>query len=130
MIINKNDVKYFIIYSLISLSLLLIHYTILTLLKHTTYIKLITETHLFLYLLTLIFSITTKFILKKAKMHTFGYIYLAAGLLKMFICVFYLFPTIRLSFDFKKLYIIQFFVIYFIYLFMEISYFVSQNKKE
>ncbi len=128
MIISKRNFRYFIYYTIIGLFLFVVHYFLIRFLPQIFYPVKILESHLFIYLITLIFLISSKIITKKVKKELVGYVFLAAGLLKMFICVFYLFPIILSSFDYRKVYIIQFFVIYFIYLFLEIFYFASENK--
>lgn len=128
MIISKRDFRYFTYYTIIGLFLFIFHYFLIRFLPHVFFPFKILESHLFIYLITLIFMISSKIITGKVRKEIVGYVFLASGLLKMFICVFYLFPIIRSSFDFRKVYIIQFFVIYFIYLFLEIFYFASENK--
>jgi hypothetical protein len=128
MIISKRNFRFFTYYTIIGLFLFILHYFLIRFFPQIFYPVKILESHIFIYLITLIFLISSKIITRKVRKELVGYVFLASGLLKMFICVFYLFPIIRSSFDYRKVYIIQFFVIYFIYLFLEIFYFASENK--
>ena len=58
-----------------------------------------------------------------------GYIFMAASLVKMALAVVFLMPIIRSDVDYRIAYVMQFFVIYFAYLFMEV-YLLAKQLKE
>ena len=80
------------------------------------------EAHLFLFVLTVIVVLVLKFIFRKMtqKQGLFGYIFMAASLVKMALCVVFLIPIIRSDADYRIAYVVQFFVLYFSYLVMEV----------
>lgn len=81
------------------------------------------EAHLFLFVLTIIVVLVLKFIFKKMteKQGLFGYIFMASSLIKMGLAVVFLIPVIKSDdADYRIAYVVQFFVLYFAYLFMEV----------
>ena len=80
------------------------------------------EAHLVLFVLTVIVVLVLKFIFRKMtqKQGLFGYIFMAASLVKMALCVVFLIPIIRSDADYRIAYVVQFFVLYFSYLVMEV----------
>lgn len=80
------------------------------------------EAHLFLFLLTVAVVLVLKFIFRKMtqKQGLFGYAFMASSLVKMALCVVFLIPTIRSDVDYRIAYVVQFFVLYFAYLVMEV----------
>ena len=80
------------------------------------------EAHLFLFVLTVAVVLVLKFIFRKMtqKQGLFGYIFMASSLVKMALCVVFLIPIIRSDADYRIAYVVQFFVLYFAYLVMEV----------
>lgn len=80
------------------------------------------EAHLFLFVLTAVVMLVLKFIFKKMtqKQGLFGYAFMASSLVKMALAVVFLIPIIKLEADYRIAYVVQFFVLYFAYLIMEV----------
>lgn len=80
------------------------------------------EAHLFLFVLTAVVMLVLKFIFKKMtqKHGLFGYAFMASSLVKMALAVVFLIPIIKLEADYRIAYVVQFFVLYFAYLIMEV----------
>lgn len=80
------------------------------------------EAHLFLFVLTSVVMLVLKFIFKKMtqKQGLFGYAFMASSLVKMALAVVFLIPIIKSNADYRIAYAIQFFVLYFAYLIMEV----------
>ena len=80
------------------------------------------EAHLFLFVLTAVVMLVLKFIFKKMtqKQGLFGYAFMASSLVKMALAVVFLIPIIKSDADYRIAYAIQFFVLYFAYLIMEV----------
>ena len=80
------------------------------------------EAHLFLFVLTSVVMLVLKFIFKKMtqKQGLFGYAFMASSLVKMALAVVFLIPIIKSDADYRIAYAIQFFVLYFAYLIMEV----------
>ncbi len=80
------------------------------------------EAHLFLFVLTVAVVLVLKFIFRKMtqKQGLFGYVFMASSLVKMALCVVFLIPIIRGDADYRIAYVVQFFVLYFAYLVMEV----------
>ncbi|MDR2011145.1 MAG: hypothetical protein LBQ22_11770 [Bacteroidales bacterium] len=88
--------------------------------------------HPFMFILTIITIVVLNIIFKKAKPSLMGYAFLGSSFFKMMIAVLFLIPILKENVDYKKIYVVQFFMIYFIYLAMEVIYLVQQlkNKKK
>jgi hypothetical protein len=84
--------------------------------------------HPFLFLLTIVTILAVKIILKKTKLHVLGYAYLATSLVKMFFVILFLLPYLLNDLPYRKEFILQFFLVYFIYLAAEVSYLVKGLK--
>ena len=80
------------------------------------------EAHLFLFVLTVIVVLVLKLIFRKMtqKQGLFGYVFMAASLVKMALCVVFLIPIIRSDADYRIAYVVQFFILYFSYLIMDV----------
>ncbi|MBQ3990147.1 MAG: hypothetical protein II630_04835 [Bacteroidales bacterium] len=80
------------------------------------------EAHLFLFVLTVAVVLVLKFIFRKMtqKQGLFGYVFMASSLVKMALCVVFLIPIIRGDADYRIAYVVQFFILYFAYLVMEV----------
>jgi len=80
------------------------------------------EAHMFLFVLTIAVVLVLKFIFKKMtqKQGLFGYAFMASSLVKMALAVVFLIPIIRSDADYRIAYVVQFFVLYFAYLIIEV----------
>lgn len=90
------------------------------------------EAHLFLFVLTVVVMLVLKFIFKKMtqKQGLFGYAFMASSLVKMALAVVFLIPIINSDADYRIAYVIQFFVLYFAYLIMEVVLVAKLLKSE
>lgn len=84
------------------------------------------NTHIFMLTLTLLTIFLTKIIFNKLKLTLLAYAFLFTGLLKMALSVLYLYPTIKEQPANLRSYVIQFFVIYFAYLIVEVIFMTKQ----
>lgn len=82
----------------------------------------ILHAHGFLFLLTLIAVIAVLIVAKKTGPRIIGYTFLGTTMFKMIIAVVYLYPILRGDSPDQIPYVIQFFIIYFLYLFAEVYY--------
>ncbi len=90
------------------------------------------EAHIFMFVLTLVVMFVLKFLFAKMKQKgqgLFGYMFMAGSLVKMALAVVFLIPIISDA-DYRVSYIIQFFVIYFAYLFIEVFLLAKQLKEQ
>jgi hypothetical protein len=80
------------------------------------------EAHIFLFVLTAAVVLVLKFIFRKMteKQGLFGYAFMASSLIKMALAVVFLIPIIKSDADYRIAYVIQFFILYFAYLIMEV----------
>jgi len=80
------------------------------------------EAHMFLFVLTIAVVLVLKFIFRKMtqKQGLFGYAFMASSLVKMALAVVFLIPIIRSDADYRIAYVVQFFVLYFAYLIIEV----------
>lgn len=85
----------------------------------SNYNEFVKKTHLFLFIVTLTIISSLLFLHKKHPTYT-GFAYLGSVLLKMALGVFFLYPYIAKKLDDIKIIIIQFFLLFFIYLFFEV----------
>jgi hypothetical protein len=85
--------------------------------------------HLFLFLITMFAVFTVDFIGRKYHPGMTGFGFLGTSLIKMILAVIYLFPILRGDLPYKISYVVQFFVIYFFYLFAEVLYLSRKFKK-
>ena len=90
------------------------------------------EAHLFLFVLTIAVVLVLKFIFRKMKQKQglFGYAFMASSLVKMALAVVFLIPIIRSDADYRIAYVVQFFVLYFAYLVMEVVLVAKLLKQE
>lgn len=86
--------------------------------------------HPFLFTLTIVIIVAVKIIFKKANLYILGYVYLATSLIKMFFVILFLLPNLLNEAPFRKEFILQFFIIYFIYLAAEVVYILKQFKNK
>ena len=83
------------------------------------YNEFVKKTHLFLFIVTFTIISSLLFLHKKNPTYT-GFAYLGSVLLKMALSVFFLYPYIVKKADDIKIVIIQFFLLFFIYLLFEV----------
>lgn len=88
----------------------------------------ILHSHVFLFILTMSVIITLLILIKKSNPRIVGYVFLSSTLFKMIIAVIYIYPILRGDSPDQVTYIIQFFIIYFLYLFSEVYYLAKLNK--
>lgn len=90
------------------------------------------EAHIFMLVLTVAVMFVLKLLFKKMKQKAQGlqgYFFMAASLVKMALAVVFLLPIIRSDVDYRIAYVVQFFIIYFAYLFMEVFLLAKQLKE-
>lgn len=90
------------------------------------------EAHIFLFVLTVAVILVLNFLFKKMKQKAqglFGYFFMASSIVKMALAVVFLIPIINTTAEYRLAYIIQFFVLYFAYLFMEV-YMIAKQLRE
>ena len=85
--------------------------------------------YLFLFIITILSIIGVEYAAKKFHPGMTGFAFLGTSLFKMIVSVIYLLPIIRSESPEKTSYVIQFFVIYFVYLFGEVLYLSRKLKK-
>lgn len=90
------------------------------------------EAHLFLFVLTVVVVLVLKFIFRKMtqKQGLFGYAFMASSLVKMALAVVFLIPIIRSDAEYRIAYVVQFFILYFAYLVMEVVMVAKLLKQE
>jgi len=90
------------------------------------------EAHLFLFVLTLAVILVLKFIFRKMtqKQGLFGYAFMASSIVKMALAVVFLIPIIRTDSEYRIAYVVQFFLLYFAYLVMEVVIVAKLIKSE
>jgi len=129
MVINKSEIKtigYLLFLGLIGF---LIHFLLLRAFPEKLYAPGILYVHPFLFIITVVIIIAIDVIFKKVKPNMMGYAFMASSLFKMLIAVLYLLPVITKQVPYKTEYVIQFFMIYFMYLIIEVVYLVHKLKK-
>jgi len=130
MIISKREFKLFINFSFYAISLFAVHYLLLHWFRAYFYAPQVLFVHPFLYLITLVTIIAVKIIFKRTRLSLLGYVYMGASLVKMFLAILFLIPKLLNDSMFRKEYVLQFFIVYFIYLTIEVLYLVRQFKSE
>lgn len=88
----------------------------------------IIDIHAFLFILTFAGTVFTIYLLKRRSAFV-GYAFMGISLMKMFLSVIFLLPAIKNSEHGMSVYVIQFLLIYAIYLTYEVIYLVSLLKK-
>lgn len=126
---KKNLIRDCSILTLIAIVLTAIHYTIIYLFSNTFVSLNILFSHLLLLVLTVVAVIFLNFIFKKIQSNIFAMAFMAVSFLKMLLSIAFLLPFIRSEIPDKMIFVIQFFVLYFIYLIGEIIIVKNQIKK-
>ena len=90
------------------------------------------DAHLFLFVLTIAVVLVLRFIFRKMtqKQGLFGYAFMASSLVKMGLAVLFLVPVIRGEAEYRVQYVVQFFVLYFAYLVMEVVLVAKMLKQD
>lgn len=130
MLINNKDIYSILKIASIGIIAFAIHFTLLHFFSRYLYAPDLILIHPFLLGITIIAVLAIKIIFRKAKFQMHGYAFLISSLVKMFLSLFFLLPVFQNDGLFRKEYIIQFFVIYFIYLMAEVYYLVQDFKNE
>jgi hypothetical protein len=128
MIISRSDFKSLLNFSYLAIIIFGSHYLLLNYVIVKWPVKESLIIHPFLFLLTIVTILAVKIILKKTKLHVLGYAYLATSLVKMFFVILFLLPYLLNDLPYRKEFILQFFLVYFIYLAAEVSYLVKGLK--
>lgn len=130
MLINSKDIKVLLNLTIIGIVIFLAHYGLYQLFPYSLYAHNVFNIHPFLLLITLGAVVAVKIIFRKVRDNIIGYVFLFSSLIKMFASIFFLLPTIRQASLFRTEYILQFFIIYFIYLAAEVYYLVKHFKSQ
>jgi len=105
-----------------------LHYSIISFIIPSLFVKGIYAIHLFLGIITLLIIFLIGRIMK-IDPDNFGKGFIVAVVLKMLIAILFLWPTIKTHPLYLKQYIVQFFVVFFIYLIVEVKLLFSTIKK-
>ncbi|HNQ67022.1 MAG TPA: hypothetical protein PKN32_01480 [Bacteroidales bacterium] len=128
--ISKQEFRAFINFSFLAIIVFAAHYLLLYRFRINLYAPDVLYVHPFLFIITLATIIAVKIIFKKTRLNLLGYVYLGVSLVKMLAAVLFLMPKLLSDSMFRKEYVLQFFMIYFIYLTFEVFYLVRQFKNE
>lgn len=129
MLVSKQDFKSLINFSFAAIVIFACHYALLHYLSRYFYAPDVLLIHPFMFVLTIMTVVAVKVILKKIKLQMLGNAYMASSLVKMFLAVLFLSPKLFNDSFFRKEYVLQFFIIYFIYLAAEVFYLVREFNK-
>jgi hypothetical protein len=105
------------------------HLLLIKLFPLNLYSPRILEAHPFLLIVTLVSMVSLQIVYKKGHLKMIGYAFLTTSLFKMLLSVLYLIPIFKIDSLYRNVYVVQFFIIYFIYLTIEVVYLVRQLKK-
>lgn len=130
MLISRKDIKIILYLSFIGIIVFIAHFVLLHFFRKYIYAPDLLLIHPFLFSVTILSFLGIKIIFRKAKFQMHGYAFLFSSLIKMFLSVFFLLPVFRNDGLFRKEYIIQFFMIYFIYLIVEVFFLVKDLGNE
>lgn len=126
--INKHDFKMLMnfIYGAILLfgtHILLIHFF-----HRYLFVPNILFVHPFLFIVSIASIITVRIVFSRSKLSSLANAYMATSLGKMLLSLLFLLPQILNNGFYQKEYVLQFFVIYFVYLIVEVVYLVKHYK--
>lgn len=130
MLIKINDIKILLKIGCVGLIVFIAHVILYCFFKRVLYAPDLLLIHPFLFGITVVAILGIKIIFRKAKLQMHGYAFLISSLFKMFLSVIFLFPVFQFDSLFRKEYVLQFFLIYFIYLIAEVYYLVQDFKNE
>ncbi len=126
--ISKQDFQSLQKFSFAAIFIFAGHYSLLHFFSRYFYAPGVLFVHPFMFVITIATVVAVKIILKRSKPDMLGYAYLATSLVKMFFAILFLLPHLINDSFFRKEYVLQFFMIYFIYLTAEVVYLVRQFK--
>ncbi|MDL2262520.1 hypothetical protein LJC11_03340 [Bacteroidales bacterium OttesenSCG-928-I21] len=126
---KKSDIKIVINLVIIGIILFFVHFLVIRAIPNLN-VPEVLYIHPFILILTIITILALNFILKKIKPNLMGYTFLASSFVKMMLAILFLIPILNSNFDYKKIYIVQFFIVYFVYLAMEVVYLVQKIKNK
>ncbi len=128
--INKQSIlKALLFFTGGGILLALAHYIILIISPELN-VHSVLNIHIFLFIITIVAVIAVDFISKKFHPGLTGFGFLGTSLFKMMCAIIYLLPLLRGDSPDKNSYVIQFFVIYFFYLFGEVLYLARKLRKQ
>ncbi len=130
MLISRKDLKLILNFGFSGIIIFGVHYFLLHVFNRQLYVPNILLVHPFLLSVTVLAAVGVKIVFKKVKMQVLGYAFMATSVIKMFLSLAFLYPTLSGDSLFKKEYVLQFFTIYFIYLTVEVYYLVRDFKSE
>ncbi len=130
MSINSKNIKVLLNLTIVGILIFLVHYGLFQLLPNRLFTYKLFLIHPFLLAMTLGAVVSVKIIFRKAKDNIIGSVFLFTSLIKMFASIFFLLPTIRQASLYRTEYILQFFIIYFIYLAAEVYYLAKHFKSK
>ncbi len=120
--ISKKQFKYLLTYSGIAIVIFITHLLILHYFKIYLYAPNILWVHPFMFAISFLSIITVNIIFKISKHKHIANAYMATSLVKMILSIAFLTPQFLHNSFYKLEYISQFFLIYFIYLIIELFY--------
>ena len=113
---------------LFSILLFVLHFIVSKYLIPDYFIDNIYKIHLFLSIITLLILFLIQKV-TKVDAANFGKGFMVSVVLKMLLIIGFLWPTISTASPNKKVYVVHFFIIFFIYLFTEVKLLISTIKK-
>ncbi|HRW21615.1 MAG TPA: hypothetical protein PLO05_03445 [Bacteroidales bacterium] len=105
----------------------LIHYLLSKALTILHSEQLMFDVHIFMFLLTAGGIIASLYLLKKRSQFV-GFAFVGVSVLKMLLSTIFLYPIIKGELDNPKVYVVQFIIIYFVYLAYEVLYIINLLK--
>jgi len=130
MLINLKDLKLILNIGFAGIVIFGAHYALLSIFPRQLYAPDLLLIHPFMLTITELAVIGVKIVFKKAKSQVRGYAFLGSSLVKMFLSILFLIPVFKNDSLFRKEYVMQFFMIYFIYLAIEVYYLVRDFKSD
>lgn len=127
---TKINFKVILYLALIAIVIFGLHLLILIAFKDFFVNFEILYSHLFLFILTVLTILGLNVIFAKVKLNLTATAFLATSIFKMLAAVLFLFPFIKHDNEGRMLFVVQFFILYFIYLFIEIFYFYRKLKEK
>ena len=121
--------EYFLSLIIFAIIAAVFHYLVFRVLPDNYKVKGVIDMHLFLFVLTMINHVVMLIILKK-KPDLMGYSFMGFSFLKMVLCVLFLLPVITNKTDQSIPYVLQFFTLYFGYLFYEVVLLLKELKNQ
>ncbi len=130
MLINRKDLKLLLKFVFSGIIIFCFHYLLFKCFHRQLYTPNIFYIHPFLLSITILAVVAIKIIIKKSKRQIFGFLFMSSSLIKMALSIAFLFPVLQGSHAFRKEYVLQFFMTYFIYLIIEVYYLVRDFKSK